>query len=49
MTFEHDGQYASAKRRAKLAAETLAGRTDDGEPPSTKDTDARTEEPHRHY
>ena len=49
VTFEHDGQYASAKRRAKLAAETLAGRTDDGEPPSTKDTDARTEEPHRHY
>ena len=47
VSFEHDGQYATAKRRARER-----GSVDDdgdGDPPSTQDTETRTEKPHKHY
>jgi hypothetical protein len=46
VSFEHDGQYATAKRKARAAG----GSGDlDGEPESTKDTETRVEKPHKHY
>jgi membrane protein len=46
VSFEHDGQYATAKRQAKR---DNRGTTGSGEPASTKDTTTRTEKPHKHY
>ena len=48
VSFEHDGQYATAKRRAQRANAAADG-TGDPRPPSTKDTETRTEKPHKHY
>jgi membrane protein len=46
VSFEHDGQYATAKRNARRAT---PGPDGTGEPASTKDTETRTEKPHKHY
>jgi membrane protein len=48
VSFEHGGQYATAKRRARRdhAAADGSGKP---LPPSTKDTETRTEKPHKHY
>ncbi|MDX6365253.1 MAG: hypothetical protein QOK30_329 [Nocardioidaceae bacterium] len=48
VSFEHDGQYASAKRRAQRDNPGADG-SDDPLPASTKDTETRTEKPHKHY
>jgi membrane protein len=48
VSFEHDGQYATAKRNAQRA-NVRAGGDDDAEPASTKDTQTRVEKPHKHY
>ncbi len=45
VSFEYDGQYATAKRQVKDSP----GRDSDAEPASTKDTETRTEKPHKHY
>jgi membrane protein len=46
VSFEHDGQYATAKRRAER--DNPDG-SDDPLPPSTKGTGTRPEKPHKHY
>jgi membrane protein len=46
VSFEHDGQYATAKRDAERAQPDA---DDTVEPASTKDTETRTEKPHKHY
>jgi YihY family inner membrane protein len=46
VSFEHDGQYATAKRKARQARARGDG---DGDPASRKDTKSRTEKPHKHY
>jgi YihY family inner membrane protein len=46
VSFEHDGQYATAKRRAQQKS---GDDNDDVEPESTKDTETRVEKPHKHY
>jgi membrane protein len=46
VSFEHDGQYATAKRKARAAG----GSGDiDAEPAPTKDTETRVEKPHKHH
>jgi hypothetical protein len=47
VSFEHDGQYATARRQA--AKRDGPGAVGKGEPVSTKDTATRTEKPHKHY
>jgi membrane protein len=46
VSFEHDGQYASAKRAAQR---DNPGADGSGDAASTKDTETRTEKPHKHY
>ncbi len=48
VSFEHDGQYATAKRNAK-EADARTGGDGDVEPAPTKDTKTRVEKPHKHH
>ncbi len=48
VSFEHDGQYATAKRQARQSGDA-GHEAGDIEPTSTKDTETRTEKPHKHH